>query len=529
MRFFFLFFILIFNFFAPIHAQRLFAVRVGTFVNPQRDAFGQLAALGYVHARTQTDGSAVVFAGRFEKSTDAAMVAERIAGMGVQNAAVVAIDLSSGVNAYVVQLQFQRGDRPVDWLRLDRAGALFLEIEGPNIRIVTGIYPDPVSAKTAMERIRSLGFSDAFVKAINTAALHPVGEFERGQEPKTQVKAYDAVVDIPAPAVVNKQPPGISTARRKTVLELQELLQRERFYSGTPDGIYGSGTAQSVENFMQRDAVWQSYLRDARASLAQEGAATSDPVQAAMDAFVSDPNAGDFLQRSGELIAPAYQAYSLWVLSGPGETVDGLMNMAIKAVYRNFPAGMIPPFDFQRQYQYTDINQLVHHLHYLHHAPGQTRKVPCWLFERHPEASMSVYTGLTVISMDVNKVVHCNPVNNWESIRVLLLLADDLSATGEAAGMPQFNALRLAVSPGGLSRAEMDALETWQTAFWRKLTQRAEGTAQLQSLMKTLRFSYRLNLLYLEDHFMNLGFDAGQSRALAIRWLQNALSGKLDA
>ena len=40
--------------------------------------------------------------------------------------------------------------------------------------------------------------------------------------------------------------------------------------------------------------------------------------------------------------------------------------------------------------------------------------------------------------------------------------------------------------------------------------------------------SYRLNFVFLEDHFRNLGFDAGQSRGLTIRWLQNALSGKLD-
>ena len=141
---------------------------------------------------------------------------------------------------------------------------------------------------------------------------------------------------------------------------------------------------------------------------------------------------------------------------------------------------------------------------------------------------MSAYTGLTVISMDVTKVRHCNPVNGWESTRVMLLIADALSATGQASGMPQFNALRMAVYPQGLSRAEMTELEDWHTGFAKKITQGNGGNAQKQALLKTFRMSYRLNFVFLEDHFRSLGFDSVQSRGLTIRWLQNALSGKLE-
>lgn len=532
MRFFVVFLVWLSGLFAELSAQNLFAVKVGSFLNVTAADFERLAILGYVHANPQPNGMMDVYLGRYNQASEAAAVAGRVSELGYSNAAVVAIDLSGGSKGFIVQMQFQRGDRPVDWEKMAAAGPLFLIIEATNIKIVTGIFRDMSSARSELPRIRSLGYSDAFIKEVNAAELHPVGNFERnaGGSGAAAPKTYD----VPEPAVPatppESRPAAVPVSRRASVEDLQRFLRSENLYTGSLDGIYGSGTATAINSFERRDPLWRQYLEQARLQLAEENRVTETPLRQALDNFLTDQRSNEYIQRENRGIALAYRAYEAFLANGPGEGVDALMNMAITQVYSNFPMGSIPPFDFQRKYQYADIDLIVSHIHYLHHAPGQEESVPCWLFERHPRASASVYTGLSIIALDIEKVSRCNPITRWESIQAMLLLADKMSASGRSVEIPQFNALLMAVYPDGVSKAQMTELESWHKALWAKIRQAPSAASAAQrDLMKCFRLSYLLNRVYLEDHYLTLGFDADQSRFLAIRWLQNALTGKLEA
>ncbi len=527
MRIFLLLFALIFSNFVHSNAQRLFAVRVGAYVNATTTDFTALSSLGFVHATPAANDLSIVYSGRFDKAAVAEGVAQKLISMGYVNAEVVEVNLNAGTKGFVVQLLYQRGDRFVDWQRLSEAGDLFVIIEDINIKVVTGIFADRAAAQRNVSRIRSLGFNDAFVREENTARLHPIGVFETAQESRLAKGAatglpqtYDMPVakadPLPADNVyVAKR----SSSRRSSVRALQNFLRSENLYTAEIDGIYGTGTENAIRSFERRDPTWAQYLAQARVVLREEFPVSADPLQQDLDNFLTDAAANARVQSSNEGIALGYRAFSLFVSSGPSEAVNGLMNMAIKQVYDNFSMGSIPPFEFQRKYDYPELDLLIQHLHFLHHEPRQTLAVPCWLFDRYRDASAGAYTGLSVISMDIEKVKRCNPVLRWESIQAMFLLANALSASGQTLAIPYFNALLMAVYPEGVSRAEMTELDEWQSAFERKLN----ASAGKNAMQKSYRLSYLLNRVYLEDHFTNLGFDDTQARYLAIRWLRNAL------
>lgn len=516
------------TYFGELPAQNLFSVKLGSFMNVTAADFESLGMLGYVHGNPQSNGMVDVYLGRYSQASEAAPVARRVVELGYSNAEVVAIDLSGGNKGFIVQMQFQRGDRPVDWGKMAAAGPLFLIIEATNIKIVTGIFRDMSAARAALPDIRAQGYGDAFIKEVNTAVLHPVGNFEKGASKAGIVpQIYDAAEPKFATIPEQSRP---SSSRRASVEDLQRFLRSENLYTNAVDGIYGSGTATGVRSFERRDPYWRQYLEQARVRITAELGIAETPLRKALDNFLTDQSSNAYIQRENRGIALAYRAYEAFLANGPGEGIDALMNMAISQVYGSFPMGSIPPFDFQRKYQYTDLDLIVSHIHFLHHAPGQEEPVPCWLFERHPRASASVYTGLSIIALDIEKVRCCNPVIRWESIQAMLLLADELSASGRSVEIPQFNALLMAVYPDGVSRAQMAELQDWHQALWARINKVPSAASVVQrDLMKCFRLSYLLNRVYLEDHYLTLGFDADQSRFLAIRWLRNALTGKLEA
>ena len=131
------------------------------------------------------------------------------------------------------------------------------------------------------------------------------------------------------------------------------------------------------------------------------------------------------LQASKEPLAKAYWAYWLLVNNGVLEDINNLMNAAIKETFTNKQLKNTPPFDFNVTYSYTNLEQLILHLRYLHAASDYA--IPCWLFEKHPVASKTAFSKKSGFASLANtKIADCQGFDTWKEIAVLNAIISDL-------------------------------------------------------------------------------------------------------
>lgn len=157
-----------------------YTVQIGNFVNPKPADFNQLRSTGFVYAKERTSNHTDVFIGGYTTDREAQKVAETLKTQGYDNAFVSKLNVEGGQSVTIIQIATVRAGDKIDWETLAQAGQLFVLINGNQIKIVAGGYPDVAAAKAQLANIQKLGYQDAFVKNVNNALLHEVREFEMG-------------------------------------------------------------------------------------------------------------------------------------------------------------------------------------------------------------------------------------------------------------------------------------------------------------------------------------------------------------
>lgn len=287
------------------YAQDLYTIKVGTFRDVKADDFTALKAQGFVYGVAGPDNTTDVYVGQFSDQTRALTTARTMTTNGFRNAQAFVLPSATGQPVTVIQIALHSGSRPVDWETLERAGQLYVETVDGTIKILTGVYPDARTAADFLPAIRALGYTDAFVRSINSARLVPITTFETGikkplipislqtakdpevtlspspnpvpagnsSSPANQENPVASPTTYNPPAVGTPQPyvpPGNNTApavsaatgttlpaaanapnlpaidgktKRHSSAELQRVLKEKGYYSGDIDGYYGPGTS----------------------------------------------------------------------------------------------------------------------------------------------------------------------------------------------------------------------------------------------------------------------------------------------
>ena len=315
-------------------AQERYTVRVGTFRDVKADDFGNLKSKGFVYGIPTADNTTDVYLGHFTTQAKVNAAAAEVRNTGFRNATPYALPVAAGQPVTVIQIALHSGNRPIDWSTLEQAGDLYVEAVDGTTKILTGVYPDTRTAASFLPAIRSLGYSDAFVRTINNALLIPISTFETGikkplipitigakaptpapqpngqPQPESQVAlggspaTYGNPNPIPDPAPA--RPGGTSreesgpaptptAASRTTTLpvpaapadvalpaidgktkrsssaNLQRVLKEKGYYSGSIDGYYGPGTAAAYERAWSEMPEIRKYRRLAEKPLDPAG------------------------------------------------------------------------------------------------------------------------------------------------------------------------------------------------------------------------------------------------------------------
>ncbi|NJB84619.1 peptidoglycan hydrolase-like protein with peptidoglycan-binding domain [Lewinella marina] len=299
---------------AAVTAQSLYHVRVGTFQDVKADDFIDLRELGFVYGQPREGQLTDVYLGNYTTRENAESISEQLRKRGFRNAAVAELppaNAAAGPSTFI-QVALRSRNRSLDWRSLEQAGKLYVDATDGVTKVLTGPYPTSEAANQALSDIRGLGYGDAFIRSVAAAQLIPVGTFETGikkplipiqlrqvsspaapasSAPSTagttppappaadttrRLTKASAEAEKPAPtppASAAKEPmgggvPATATpsvpaidgkTKRHSTANLQRVLKENKFYEGSIDGYYGTGTTAAFTKAWEEMPVLRKY------------------------------------------------------------------------------------------------------------------------------------------------------------------------------------------------------------------------------------------------------------------------------
>lgn len=192
-----------------------FTVQVGSFVNPKPADFAGLKSLGFVYAAQRPTNYTDVFVGGYGTEAEATKVSESLRSQGYENAFVSHLNVEGGKSVSIIQLVTKRSGDKIDWETYSQAGQLYVLLNGNQVKIVAGIFPDVPTAKAKLAKLQQAGlFKDAFVRNINNTLIHEVTDFETGGAAKKPLIPLD--FSEKAPEAAQKTPPVADSPKKET-------------------------------------------------------------------------------------------------------------------------------------------------------------------------------------------------------------------------------------------------------------------------------------------------------------------------
>ncbi len=558
-----------------LHAQERYAVHVGNFMEARGEDFASLRSIGFVYASPVESGVSRIMLGGYDSKTAADKAVNAVRAKGYPNAYAQQIFLNEGMNVTIIQIGTEKSSTRINWTRYAAAGDLYGIIGPDDIRIVTGPYANADEARKKLDAVRKSGFKDAFIRVSNSMTLHRLTEFETGikkpliplniqtEQPTTQQQPSIAVIPpsyeatqtrikspepaAPAPIAANTsaapaamqarsgsavtlvQMPVIrSTVKRRSVLDLQQALKAEGAYSGNLDGLYGNGTSSAYATFASTNRQMLRYKALSENATPPGLTPAAVRFQQALNTMHNDQAAVVEVTTAGGPLAKAYQAYVLFTSRGASTEVNQLMNIAIKESFEGKTLRKAPPFDTRAAYAYTNLDQLLLHIHYLHSAPGNAVSAPCWLSQKHPAEMARVYETYANYSDGDFPYRGCDQLASWPEIAILGSMAQDLGVNTVENAQAAAKRAKLYSSPPPPLREEEVSLENWNIRLWKGLDAWAQRDPLNQDLVKAFRVAYFQSEVRLEDHFMDKGFNAEAARSLALSTLQTIVGHHLQ-
>ena len=555
----------------PTFDDYTYTIHVGAFIKAKISDFDNIRQYGYLYAQ-QLNNLQQVYMGDYETEGAANIVMQKVKAAGYPDAFITRRNLNNGNTVTVIQLASKAVTDEINWLEYTAAGPLHVLLSGNSVKIVTGPFDDLNSAKEQTKQVKSLGFSDAFMKNVNDVLLHAVTDFETGgpiqtpdsfefvddlgeeivdvipapkktteesdiPEPELIPESYDIVALMPKspPPPKNIAVPEIrKDVKRTSVLRLQEILKLEGNYDSSLDGLYGAGTAKAYEEMMANHKGIQKYKLLAKYAPVEKPKLEESTLQKAINTLIVDsPNALKTLRNSNEPIAMAYLAYAGFVKSGPSKEVNKQMNAAIKAAFQTKKLKKRPPFDYKVAYSYNDLGQLIKHLRYIQGAAEKETDVPCWMFERHPKEAMAAYEPYKYMSPANYRIQDCAGTLDWEALTLLETIVYELNPAPEKIDPAiladnQSKRSRILLAPKPLQKTDYKNIDNWNTDLWEGLNKWEAADPLHKKMITPLKITYFQSWALLEDYFMDKGMQAKDARGLSLCILETIVEPSLS-
>jgi hypothetical protein len=529
--------------FASAQSTTLYKASLGIYPEVTRNDFIPLRTLGFVHALPMNDNNFEVFVLLGTNENVAQSFLNRIQQTGFPNAKLISYSLMNASEKVTIQIAGFHFTNEPSWAVYDGIEQLIAYQEGDLLKIGAGIFDDAEAARKNLDKIKRMGFPDAYVRIVKEPAIIHLNSFETGiKKPLIPLNLNDQPIVFQMNAPTKEEPvylaarsvyapPTIDeTLKSTSVSQLQKTLFEMGFFSGLPDGFYGEKTSEGYIKAIEENRELRKYVLLSRVT--QPLAIENEPngLQLALYRLPSSDDPKVTLDKFDHPLSKAYMAYESFSSKGPSNEVNNWMNQAISEAFKDKtnPWG----FDHSATYAYNTFSQLVLHLYYLHIVSAPSYKVPCWLVNNHPKETHQAYQTLMEKGSSNLFFEDCSPFVKWDEVKLLQTIAADLSAIDqfEASRLNQDASFRsqLFLNLMIIPQKDREQYRVWDENLWKKLNGWAASDPTHKEAVAALKVAYLHSQIRLETHYIKMGMDQGNAKALAIATLQSLVGYPLS-
>ena len=461
----FILIITILNIGSSLSAQQLYTTMVGTFVDIRPQDFDNIRPLGFIYDQQIEGNLNQVYLGNFTSKTKAQQLANAIKARGFSNAQVIPFSYANAPQVAVIQIATRYTNRPLSWADLQRAGDLNVIVEDERIKVFTVTFPDINTAKNKLPAIQALGFSDAFVKTVNSARLLPVSPISTGiKKELIPLNFSETTAKSPNRATtstVRPDPTAYNTQGGRIITSNTPSVPQPAGYNS------GSLTARTVEQSSTPASVYDPPATTAQAVIPSK--AVTKPITPT----IKLPNIRGDIKRSSSI------------------------NLQKIMKEEGYYSGSLDGY----------------------YGPGSSQAYNDML---NNDPTVLKYKLLSSNISDFN--TSADVFFKWEEVQLLYTIAMDINpqATGQtnklnAAAVRRYQ-LSLTAEP--LHASEETLLKNWENSTWANISQWASTDLFLLETTNALRFAYYQSQVRLEDYYMDKGFETRAAKTLALASLQ---------
>jgi len=487
-------------------AENVYSIQVASFGDPQYKDFRNLRSIGDVYATPAPYGMQRIMMGSYTSYSTASRKLDAVKRKGYKDAFISSTEVHEEDAVYIVQLTTLDQKDDIYWHDWKRVSTdLCAQLSADKIRIAAGPYYTKEEAEEVKNRLVGKAPQDMFIKKVSSKVIHSISDFEIKGAPKS---------------------PPIA---RSSVRSLQQSLKNGGYYTSSVDGLMGSNTQDGINNFKGANETYQKYEMLSRDRLFEPGV-EEYTLQYYINMIEKQPFVADQgLREFQHPLAKVYRAYMYLNGDVPNQRhlINGLMHEAIAQTFTNYT--LPTQYDFSMKYAYEDLNQLIKHLRAVHEAVKDEPAVPCWLFERHPQATSEAFAPYWNSDRDAYSISSsCGSFFETNEMRVLMAIGEDFASQEKGYLMNMGTLQELYANPQALPLDEMQKLEEWNEKLWVSLDQWATGSPLQDKMHTALRFSYYDALRVLEDGFLFKGFSNKDARGLGLKVLKYSVGCSLD-
>lgn len=457
-----------------VYAQQNYTAFVGSFVDIRPQDFDKIRPLGFLYAQQQDVNLNQVFMGNFTEKSKADQLTAMLKGHGFTNAQVVAYTPAEGQQMAVIQIATRYTNRRINWNNLKRAGELNVMVENERVKVYTVTYPDINTAKNALARIQALGFSDAFVKTVNSARLIPVTAISTGiKEDLIPLNLSETPVQQPTKPTAEVIPENFNTEGAQI----------------STKGVPSVPRPTSTETKPANEVVLTP--KDAGTAIVNNNSTPAPSQPAAYETTKPDP-----------IVTPA---------PAPTKPVVDARLPQIRGKVKRSSAVNLQKLLKQEGYYDSSIDG--------YYGPG-TSKAHDRMWAN--DVTVAKYR---LLSENMPKAENTSDAFlQWPEMKLLYATAMDLNPRA-ASQNSKLNAAavkryQLSLTEKPFDPAQAALLNNWHTSVWNNIDQWASTDPFLLNTTNALRFAYYQSQVRLEDYYMDKGFGYQEAKTLALASLQ---------
>ena len=510
-----------------------FKIELSRYSSLENQDFSRLKTWGFVHAvKIVPENQYAVFLSGMDSQKEADDLLLKVRSIGFPNASVISLPNQSN-NRHIIQLTSVKLGVNPDWNLYSNYSNLAGFTENKLLKIGVGPFENMEDARNLLPQIKAEGFQDAFIRSIGEEKIIVFNEFETGiKKPLIPLKLDEPILAkseflTPKGGQVVLVPSIDASINSNSVSELQTALKKIGFYSQSVDGYYHLDTEKAYKKALSDNRELKKYVVLSGMSNPLDLTTSYDDFQKLLLNIPSYGQITGVLKQQKHPLSKAYLAYLNFTKNGASLEVNSLMNEAIAQSFRS-KRNEVLNFDPSSTYSYHQLNQLILHLFYMHEVSNEKILIPCWLVNAHPK---EIQAALKTLESSGSKNIFfedCAPFSRWEDIRILQTIATDLSAvekfdaqqlTSDASMRSQMF-LNLMVIP----QKEKERYQQWHQDIWKNLENWGKADPKQQDAVAALKVVYHQSQIRLENHYIKMGLDLGNAKAMTLATLHTLVS-----